>query len=217
MSKSAFAPHSGWSVTRQRADVPPPHSSVKMTLVPSLLNVAECQYEKFGSATASSRTGFTGSEMSSRMPLPWHAPAARPISGYAVMSWHVFVFGIGEYGVPDGCSGCRGSVFCRPLNAPVAGSVKIRGWLTIAAVSGAASGTLMTSIRHCVGLPVVTGAAVAGAFSQPASSAAGRTPAGARVVDVDVVGVVGVGDERVRVRTAARLHARQLHRVARCR
>ena len=29
--------------------VPPPHSSVKITLVPSLLNVAECQYEKFGS------------------------------------------------------------------------------------------------------------------------------------------------------------------------
>ena len=95
---------------RQRAAVPPPHSSVKMTLVPSLLNVAECQYEKFGSATASSRTGFTGSEMSSRMPLPWHAPAASPISGYEVMSWHVFVFGSGEYGVPDGCSGCVGRV-----------------------------------------------------------------------------------------------------------
>ena len=46
-----------------------------------------------------------------------------------------------------------GSVFCRPLNAPVTGSVKIRGWLTIEAVSGASSGTLMTSMRHWVGLP----------------------------------------------------------------
>ena len=81
MSKMASAPHFGWSVARQRADVPPPHSSVKMTFVPSLLSVAECQYEKFGSDTASRRTGFTGSEMSSRMPLPWQAPAARPSSG----------------------------------------------------------------------------------------------------------------------------------------
>ena len=75
--------------------MPPPHSSVKITLVPSLLNVAECQYEKFGSATASIRTGFTGSEMSTRRPLPWHAPARSPISGNAVTSWHVFVLGVG--------------------------------------------------------------------------------------------------------------------------
>ena len=60
--------------------------------------------------------------------------------------------------------------------APVAGSVKIRGWLTMLAVSGAASGTLMTSMRHWVGLPVVTGAVVSAAFpvsgfvSQPATA-----------------------------------------------
>ncbi len=71
--------------------MPPPHSSVKMTLVPSLLNVAECQYAKFGSITASMRTGLAGSLMSIRMPLPSHAPAASPISGYAVMSWQASV------------------------------------------------------------------------------------------------------------------------------
>ncbi|PYR73990.1 MAG: hypothetical protein DMF86_19280 [Acidobacteria bacterium] len=66
--------------------MPPPHSSVKITLVPSLLNVAECQYAKFLSVTWSRRTGWTGSEISSRMPLPEHAPAASPISGNTVMS-----------------------------------------------------------------------------------------------------------------------------------
>jgi hypothetical protein len=35
---------------------------------PSLLNVAECQKEKFESATAATRFGFDGSEMSSRRP-----------------------------------------------------------------------------------------------------------------------------------------------------
>jgi hypothetical protein len=77
--------------------------------------------------------------------------------------------------VPEGCN-VPGSVFWSPLNAPVAGSVKIRGWLTIAAVSGAASGTLITSMRHCVGFPVVTGLCVSAAFSQPASSSGERTP-----------------------------------------
>ena len=38
------------------------------TFVPSLLNVAECQYEKFESATAAMRTGFAGSLMSSSRP-----------------------------------------------------------------------------------------------------------------------------------------------------
>ena len=58
----------------------------KMIFVPSLLNVAECQYAKFLSTTWSSRTGFTGSEISSRMPFPAHAPAANPIAGNTVMS-----------------------------------------------------------------------------------------------------------------------------------
>jgi len=33
----------GGSIARQRGRVPPPHSSVNMTFLPSLLNVAECQ------------------------------------------------------------------------------------------------------------------------------------------------------------------------------
>ena len=37
MSKMRVRAPLGWSVTRQRALVPPPHSSVKITLVPSLL------------------------------------------------------------------------------------------------------------------------------------------------------------------------------------
>ena len=81
MSKIASAPQLSGSLARQRGRVPPPHSSVKITFVPSLLNVAECQYAKFLSLTASSRTGWTGSRMSIRIPLPAHAPAASPISG----------------------------------------------------------------------------------------------------------------------------------------
>jgi hypothetical protein len=75
-------------VARQRGAIPPPHSSVKITFFPSLLNVAECQYAKFGSLTAAIRFGFAGSRMSNRIPLPEHAPAANPIAEYAVMSWH---------------------------------------------------------------------------------------------------------------------------------
>jgi hypothetical protein len=37
-------------------------------LVPSLLNVAECQYEKLESAAAPMRVGFAGSLMSSSSP-----------------------------------------------------------------------------------------------------------------------------------------------------
>src|SRR5688572_19233249 len=91
MSKIAFAPQAGRSVDRHRGRVPPPHSSVKITFVPSLLNVAECQNAKFLSDTSWMRTGFIGSEMSRRIPLPEQAPAARPTSGKTVMSWHLFV------------------------------------------------------------------------------------------------------------------------------
>ena len=38
-----WRPSSARSVARQRGRVPPPHSSVKSTFVPSLLKVAECQ------------------------------------------------------------------------------------------------------------------------------------------------------------------------------
>ena len=117
------------------------------------------------------RTGFAGSEMSIRMPLPSQAPAASPISGYVVMSWQASVIGVGPHGMPDGCSGVGGA-FCRPSMAPVAGSVNSRGPLTTAAVSGAASGTLMTSMRQRDGF-----SPFAGLLLQPASVVAGRTPA----------------------------------------
>ena len=49
-------------------DVPPPHSSVNTTFLPSLLNTAVCQSENIVSATASRRTGFSGLEMSTSRP-----------------------------------------------------------------------------------------------------------------------------------------------------
>jgi hypothetical protein len=65
----------------QVGPLPPPSSSVKMMLVPPLLNVAECQNAKFASRTWSRITGFSGSVMSMTMPSPMHAPAARPRCG----------------------------------------------------------------------------------------------------------------------------------------
>src|SRR5207302_8324421 len=70
--KMASAPHSGLSVARHLGCSPPPHSSVNNSLVPSLLNVAECQNAKFESATAAIRRGWTGSRMSSSKPYPAH-------------------------------------------------------------------------------------------------------------------------------------------------
>src|SRR2546422_7414364 len=86
--KIASAPHWGLSVARHLGCPPPPHSSEKRSLVPSLLNVAECQYEKFESDTASIRLGLATSRMSSSSPYPPHAPPANPIAGNTVMSWH---------------------------------------------------------------------------------------------------------------------------------
>src|SRR5439155_25240352 len=86
--KIASAPHCFGSVARHLGPPPPPHSSENKILVPSLLNVAECQYEKFVSDTCARRTGCAGSRMSSRNPYPSHAPPAIPIAGYNVMSWH---------------------------------------------------------------------------------------------------------------------------------
>src|SRR5215210_1238269 len=88
MVKIASAPHSFGSVARHLGAPPPPHSSENRILVPSLLNVAECQYAKFESATASRRVGFAGSLMSSSKPCPSQAPPASPSAGYTVMSWH---------------------------------------------------------------------------------------------------------------------------------
>src|SRR5579883_3031784 len=88
MEKIASAPQSCGSVARHFGWPPPPHSSEKRSFVPALLKVAECQYEKFESDTASSRTGCVGLLMSSSMPYPSHAPPASPTAGYTVMSWH---------------------------------------------------------------------------------------------------------------------------------
>ena len=41
--KIELAPHLFGSLGRQRAPIPPPHSSVKTTFLPSFENVAECQ------------------------------------------------------------------------------------------------------------------------------------------------------------------------------
>ena len=49
-------------------DVPPPHSSVNTTFLPSLLKTAVCHSEKFVSDFASSRTGFSGLDMSTSNP-----------------------------------------------------------------------------------------------------------------------------------------------------
>src|SRR3954465_7776460 len=88
MLKRASAPHSRRSVERHLGWPPPPHSSENRIFVPSLLNVAECQYEKFESATASRRTGAAGFDTSSKKPCPSQAPPARPSAGYTVISWH---------------------------------------------------------------------------------------------------------------------------------
>ena len=79
--KIASAPHSGLSVARHFGAPPPPHSSENRIFVPSLLNVAECQYEKFVSPAASRRTGFWTLLMSSSRPYPPQAPPARPMLG----------------------------------------------------------------------------------------------------------------------------------------
>src|SRR4029078_1974305 len=105
MRKIASAPPSFGSFARQYGAPPPPHSSEKRTIEPSLLNVAECQNEKFESATAPTRFGLATSRMSSNNPMPAHAPPAIPASGYTVMSWH-------WVSVPRGSgSGGRGSFY----------------------------------------------------------------------------------------------------------
>ena len=61
---------------------PPPSSSVKTTLVASLLKVAECQNAKFSvSRTVVMTFGLVRSEMSNSAPSPMQAPAAMSFSG----------------------------------------------------------------------------------------------------------------------------------------
>ena len=108
------------SVRRQRGCDPPPHSSSKISLEPSLFQRAECQNEKFGSEMAATRFGLAGLRMSSRMPTRVQAPAARPISGNAEMSWQPLT------GCAAAPSPCRLPT-ARPFILPVSGSEKIRG------------------------------------------------------------------------------------------
>ena len=71
------APRVSPMVGLQVGPPPPPSSSVKITLLPSLLKVAECQNAKFTvSRTCSVTTGCSRSEMSIRIPSPMQAPAA---------------------------------------------------------------------------------------------------------------------------------------------
>src|SRR5271170_1945453 len=135
------APHVIGSCARQRGCEPPPHSSSKITLSPALLNIAECQKEKLGSDTAVMRLGCTGSRMSSRMPTRVQAPAARPRSGYAVISWQPLT-SVGA--APSPCT----LPTCRPFIAPVLSSEKMRGLLTTLASSGCASGTWITTMVY---------------------------------------------------------------------
>ena len=99
------------------------------------------------------------------MPLPEQAPAARPTSGNTVMSWHWLV--IRELCVPGPwLPPCH-----RPAMLPVFGSAKMRGRLTIAAFSGAASGTLITSMLKSA----VFGSSFGSLPEQSVSSSAERT------------------------------------------
>src|ERR1700712_4089655 len=70
--------------------VPPPHSSVQMLFLPSLLKPAVCRpWKLLVSVRVDSRTGFSGFEMSTRMPWLEQAAASRCIAGYAVTSWQL--------------------------------------------------------------------------------------------------------------------------------
>ena len=82
----ASAPQSSGSHALHLALPPPPHSSVKITLVPSLLKVAECQYAKPISVTTSNLFGLYGSEISKSIPFPEQAPAAIFADGKTVIS-----------------------------------------------------------------------------------------------------------------------------------
>jgi len=68
MVSVVLPPSSSGFVAWQLGARPPPHSSVNTIFDPSLLKTAVCQREKLVSATASSRTGCSGSEMSTRRP-----------------------------------------------------------------------------------------------------------------------------------------------------
>ena len=104
--------------------------------------------------------------MSSRMPLPEQAPAARPTSGNTVMSWHWLVVLLRCVPGPLSPPGFR------PAMAPVFSSAKMRGRLTTRAFSGAPSGTSITSMLKSAVLAFSFGSPP----EQSASSSPERTP-----------------------------------------
>ena len=121
---------------------------------------------------------------SSRRIRPWPWPPPAPSASAAMSS---------------GASPCFGGA---------TRSLKIRGELTIAACSGCASGTLMTSMRNSAEL---------GSFGHAARAAgqlAGRPDGGrARDVDVDVLRVLRIDQHRVGVGAAAGLHVAHVLRI----
>src|SRR6185295_19584870 len=81
MTSVVFPPCCIMLVAWHIGPVPPPHSSVNTTFLPSLLKTAVCQRENVVSDTPSRRMGFSGFVMSTRSPYDPHAPASRFISG----------------------------------------------------------------------------------------------------------------------------------------
>ena len=267
MVKSASAPHSSLSVARQRGAEPPPHSSEKSTFVPSLLNVAECQNDMFGS-----RADVDADRMRRFADVEQQAEARARAAGQTDLRIHRDVVALIRTGrrsrgrgrrAPAAAAapgapaaparrrtGTAGAAAPRqprrrphrqpperprphrrrlrdrhaasprdaasPLDAPhcaaaTGRSWKMRGELTIAAFAGSASGTLMTSSRNRAEFGSF-GAAVRAARQLVRRPDAGR----ARDVDVDVVLVARLRHDRVRVRSAAGLHARDELRILRC-
>ena len=98
------------------------------------------------------------------MPFPEQAPAAKPIAGYAVMSWHRLVELVswvpGPWSPPPH----------RPAMSPVCSFVKMRGSLTTRASWGRSRGTRITSIRK----NEVFGSS-APRLEQPSNSSGART------------------------------------------
>ena len=273
--KSASAPHSCLSVARHFGWPPPPHSSLNSTLVPSLLNVAECQYEKFESDAASRRIGMRGIADVEQQAVAFARAAREPDRRI-----HGDVVALRRARRSDSCRRradhlrdhrreapraaprcrrpsvrpcrrapsrrCRASAArmrsgstmllaehrggesalrlrvrdllrvrrrCPPATRRAARgavrSLKMRGELTIAACSGCASGTLITSMRK---------SAEFGSWSGVALDAAGKLVRRAHArragdVDVDVVRILRIDERRVRVRAAARLHVADVLRI----
>ena len=151
---------------------------------------------------ASRRFGLAGSEMSIRMPLPEQAPAARPTSGYTVMSWHwlvVLVRCVPGPLIAAGIQAGNGAGLLVGENARAIDDARLLG----------------RAERHFDhvdaeerGVGVLLRIA-AGAVDQLFARA---HAAGARAVDIQRLLVLR--HERVGVRAAAGLHRRDLLRIA---